>query len=212
MQKISILVAQNGSIFCEGIAGLIEKEGEFAVAVKTGRAQLRTELVREPDVVLLCFSSFASDGMPALLQDIKKVAPKARILVVLEEDIPDEALMHFLMLGADGYLRKSATSHQLVEAIRAIHAGGIWAERPLLNKFIKSPILGLDVESKLQQIRVSLSRREKEIISFLFLGLSNKAIADRIYISERTVKSHFYRIFRKMNVKTRGQALALLSH
>ncbi len=211
VQKVSILVAQNGSLFCEGIAGLIEKEGGFAVTVRSGVAQLRSELVRRPDVVLLCSSFFTPDGMPAVLQDIKKTAPQARILIVLEEDILDEALMHFLMLGADGYLRKSATSCQLVEAIRAIHAGGIWAERPLLNKFIKSPILGFDVETKLLQIKVPLTPREKEIISLLFLGLSNKAIADRIYISEKTVKTHFNSIFRKLEVKSRAQALAFLS-
>ncbi len=212
MQKISLLVAQNGSIFCEGIAGLIEREGQFGVTVKTGPEKLRSELVRKPDVVLLFSSSFTPDGTPAVLQEVKKAAPKTRILVVLEEDIPDEALMHFLRLGADGYLRKSATSHQLAEAIRAIHAGGIWAERPLLNKFIKSPLLGFDMETKLEQIKVPLTRREREVTSLLFLGLSNKAIADRIYISEKTVKAHFNSIFRKLNVKTRAQALALLSH
>ena len=212
MQKVGVLVVQNGSIFCEGIAGLIEKAGEFAVTVKSGLAQVRSELVRKPDVVLLCSSFSTPDGVPALLQDIKKTAPKARILIVLEEDMLDEALMHFLMLGADGYVSKAATSRQLVEAIRSIHAGGIWAERSLLNKFIKSPILGFDVETKLHKIKVPLTPREKEIVSLLFLGLSNKAIADRLYISEKTVKTHFNSIFRKLRVKTRAQALAFLSH
>ncbi len=213
MQKISILVAQGSSIFCEGIVGLLKRDGNFTVTAQTaGLAHLRSELVRNPDVVLLCSSFFTPDGTLAVLQYIKKTAPKTRVLVVLEEDILDEAIMHFLMLGADGYLRKSATSHQLVEAIRAIHAGGIWAERPLLNKFIKSPLLGFDVETKLERIDIPLTRREREITSLLFLGLSNKAIADRVYISEKTVKAHFNSIFRKLNVKTRAQALALLSH
>lgn len=212
MQKVSILVAQNSSIFCEGIAGLIEKGEEFTVTAKpSGLAQLKRELARRPDVVLLCSSLVTADGMPTVIQEIKKAAPNARILVFLEEDILDEAIMHILMLGADGYLRKSATSRQLVEAIRAVHAGGIWAERPLLNKFIKSPVLSIDVETKLAQIKVPLTPREQEIVSLLFLGLSNKAIAERFYISEKTVKSHFNSIFRKLNVKTRTQALAFLS-
>ncbi len=213
MQKISILAAQNSSIFSEGIIGLIKSNGDFTVTVKTARlAQLRSELVRKPDVILLFSSLVTADGMPAILQEVKRTAPNARILVVLEENVLDQAIMHLLMLGADGYLRRSATSHQLVEAIRAIHAGGIWAERPLLNKFIKSPLLGFDVETKLEQVEVPLTRREKEIISLLFLGLSNKAIAERIYISEKTVKAHCHSIFRKLNVKTRAQAVAFLSH
>ncbi len=212
MQKVSILVAQNGSIFCEGIAGILEREGEFAIIVKSGLAQLRSELVRKPDVVLLCTSFFAPDGMPTVLQEIKKTAPKARTLIVLEEHILDEDIMNFLILGADGYIRKSANSQQLFEAIRAIHSGGIWAERPLLNKFIKFPLRGHNVDTKLHQLKVSFTPREKEIVSFLFLGLSNKAIADRINISEKTVKTHFNSIFKKLRVKTRVQALAFLSH
>lgn len=212
MRKVSILVAQNNSIFCEGIAGLVEKEGNFSVTAKpSGLAQLKRELVRRPDVVLLCSSLFTAEGMLSVIQEIKKTAPKTRILVVLEEEIPDEAIMHILALGADGYLLKSATYRQLVQAIRAVHAGGIWAERPLLNKFIKSPVLSFDMETKLSQVKVPLTPREMEIVSLLFLGLTNKAIADRFYISEKTVKSHFLHIFRKLNVKTRTQALAFFS-
>lgn len=211
MQKVGILVVQNSSIFCEGIAGLLERCGEFIVTARpSGLAQLKRELVRRPDIVLLCTSPFPIAGMPSVIQEIKKTAPNARILVVFEEDIRDESIMHILMLGADGYLRKSATSSQLVEAIRAVHAGAIWAERPLLKKFIKSPLISLDVETKLAQINDPLTPREKEITSLLVLGLSNKAIAERFYISEKTVKSHFNSIFRKINVKTRTEALAIL--
>jgi len=212
-QDISILIARDQSLFCEGISGLMEKESTFRIIGKAdGRTQLMNGLGGSPDVVILCSPLFAPEELPAMIQDIKKQCPDIRVLIVLEEAMPDEALMHFLMLGADGYLMRSATSGQLTEAVRAIYSGGVWAERSLLNKFVKAPVLSVDVEEKLSQVQDSLTKREREIISLLFLGLANKTIADRLYISEKTVKTHLNSIFRKLKVKNRSQVLAFLIH
>lgn len=211
MKGINVLIARDQSFFCEGISGLIEKESTFHIMGKVeGRAQLMKDLGESPDVVVLCSPLFPPEELPAMIQDIKKMSPNVRVLIVLEEEMPDEALMHFLMLGADGYLMRSATTGQLTEAVRAIYAGGVWAERSLLNKFVRAPVLSADVESKIAQLSEPLTKREKEIISLLFLGLSNKTIADRLYISEKTVKTHLNSIFRKLKVKNRSQVLAVL--
>ncbi|MGE5892915.1 MAG: response regulator transcription factor [bacterium] len=213
MRAIRLFVAQDDSLFCEGVTGLIRKESTMDIIGTAGTAvQLKKGLARHPDVVVLCSSPFSAEELPKLVQETKKKASAIKILLVMEEEVPDEALMHFLMLGIDGYLRRSATAKQLLDAIRSVHAGGVWAERSLLNKFIKSPVLSMDVEAKLSKIEEPLTNREKEIISLLFLGLPNRAIADRLYISEKTVKTHFNNIFKKLKVKNRAQVLSLLIH
>lgn len=213
VKDINILIARDQSLFCEAISGLVEKESAFHIIGNAeGRVQLMEDLGGSPDVVILCSPLFAPEEIPDMIQDIKKKRPDVRVLIILEEEMPDDALMHILMLGADGYLMRSATSGQLAEAIRAIYAGRVWAERSLLSKFVKAPVLNMDVEEKLTQVKEPLTKREKEITSLLFLGLSNKTIADRLFISEKTVKTHLNSIFRKLKVKNRSQVLAFLIH
>lgn len=198
-------------MFCEGLTSLVRKDADIEVIAQVEEVPpVKSMVSGRPDVIILCSSLFDADELPRIVQQFKRRSSGLKILIVLKEDLADEALMHFLMIGADGYIRKSASSDQLIQAIRAVFSGGVWAERNLLNKFVKSPVLSLDVEQKLSQFKEPLTKREKEIISFLFLGLSNRAIGDRLFISEKTVKTHLGSIFRKMSVSNRSQVLAFL--
>ncbi|MGW8272222.1 MAG: response regulator transcription factor [Thermodesulfovibrionales bacterium] len=210
-KSIRVLIARDSSLFCEGLIGLIGKDSAIEVVAQVEElSQVKSIAAGRPDVLVLCSSLFSAEELPSIVQTLKRKSGVLKILILLKEDLADEALMHFLMIGADGYVRKSASSDQLIQAIRAVFAGGVWAERGLLNKFVKSPVLSLDVEQKLLKFKDPLTRREKEIISLLFLGLSNRAIGDRLFISEKTVKTHLGSIFRKMNVSNRSQVLAFL--
>jgi DNA-binding NarL/FixJ family response regulator len=117
------------------------------------------------------------------------------------------------MRGIDGYVKRSAKLEQLVEAIRSVHAGNIWADRKLLEKFIRYPSVETSsLESRLSQLENPLTKREKDVISFLIRGLPNKRISHAMHISEKTVKTHLNNIFKKMNVSNRTEVVSMLIH
>ena len=123
----------------------------------------------------------------------------------------DTTLMQYMMQGVDGYIKRKEKLKHVIEAIRTVHAGSIWAERKLLQQFVRySPILAQDLDSKLSKLDNPLTKREREIVTFLFHGLSNRSISCTLNISEKTVKSHLQNIFKKMKVSSRTQVISSL--
>jgi LuxR family transcriptional regulator of csgAB operon len=100
----------------------------------------------------------------------------------------------------------------MVRAVRAVHAGEIWAERRILEKAIAQPMLLPETLQTHVPGLPPLTNREMEMLTMVLQGASNREIANSSSISERTVKTHLYRVYRKLNVKSRTKAIALLSH
>jgi len=100
----------------------------------------------------------------------------------------------------------------MIKAVRAVHGGEIWAERRILEKAIANPMLLPETLQSHIPGLPPLTNREMEVLTMVLQGASNREIADSSSISERTVKTHLYRVYRKLNVKSRTKAIALLSH
>jgi two-component system response regulator DegU len=213
MKTIKVLVAYDSCIFCEAISKLLQKEPDIEVV---GRSEDCPEVMQDldhgPDVLILGPSLFDPAELPKRVLEIKGRSPRTRILLFLDEEISDISLMRFLMQGGiDGYIRSSDTSTHLIAAVRSVSAGNIWADRKLLNKFVHCPPLpATTAEARLSQMGDHLTKREKEIISLLLLGLPNKALSERLNISEKTVKTHLNSIYRKMKVNNRTQVVTSL--
>lgn len=214
MHTIRVLIAYNNFIFCEGISELLQKEDDLEIVGKiVDGTEILDHLHQKPDVFILDPSLFSLEELPGILHKIKEKSPKIKILLCLKEELPEQLLVNFLMFGVDGYIKRSINAKHLIAAIRAVYAGDIWAERSLLNKFVTCPTIFVTaMESKLASLDNPLTKREKEIVSLLLLGLSNRTIADRLHICEKTVKTHFNSIFKKMKVKNRSQLVAFLIH
>lgn len=211
---IRTVISCSSSIFCEGMAAQLEKEKDIEVIGKIEDGALTCKCVSlKPDVIILDPLLFRSEEVEQVVKELKLKSPRTRILLLfLETAMSDRCLMQCMARGVDGYIKREAKLTQLVDAVRTIFAGNIWAERKLLDKFVRyAPLLlSSDLESKLSKLENPLTQREKDITSLLFLGLPNKHISDKLHISEKTVKTHLNNIFKKMKVSSRTQVIVAL--
>lgn len=213
MKTIKVILSCNSPLFCEGMAARLQQEEDFEVVGKIeDRSQAVHSLNLHPDVIIVDPLLFSSEELPRLVHTLKTKSPRTKILLLfLEKEMSEDVLMQYMLGGVDGYIKREAKLQQLVEAIRTVHAGNIWAERKLLDKFVRcSPAPVSDLESTLSRLENPLTKREKEIINYLFLGLPNKRISHKLHISETTVKTHLNNIFKKMKVHNRTQVVSTL--
>lgn len=214
MKTIRVAIAYDGSLFCEGLRELLRKEQDIDVAaVSEDGTEITRTLPGDVDVLILDHSFFTEEEVPKVVHTLKAKISGLKILMFLEGHEPDDLLMHYLMLGVDGYVKGSMTALRLVEAIRSVYAGTLWAERKLLSRFVMHPLLPV---SELREIASRtddpLTKREREIISLLMHGLSNRVLSERLHISETTVKTHLNNIYKKMKVNNRTQLVTTVIH
>jgi DNA-binding NarL/FixJ family response regulator len=143
---------------------------------------------------------------------VQAKSPRTGIIYILQRSPSDEDLISDIKTGIRGYLRTTDSPAFMIKAIQCVFDGGIWAERRVLEKTIVNPmILTESLQGHLPAAIPSLTNREKEMLAHVLKGASNREIAVSSSISERTVKTHLYRVYRKLNVKSRTKAIALLS-
>jgi DNA-binding NarL/FixJ family response regulator len=212
MKAIRVILSCSSPIFCEGIIALLQKEADIGIVGKIDNgSQALKGMGLRPDVYILDPLLFKDEELLRIIHELKIRSPRVMILLLIAANIPDKTLMHYMMAGVDGYVNTTAKLNQLVDAIRTVHAGNIWADRKLLDKFVRySPFIMSDIEARLSKLEHPLTKREKEIIHTLFLGMPNKHISQRLHISEVTVKTHLNNIFKKMNVHNRTQVVSAL--
>lgn len=142
-----------------------------------------------------------------LVKDIHDRYPSARQLVVAEK-FSEGSAFTLLRLGAKGLLSYEEARHQLPEALEAVASGGFWVPRPLLSRFVDS-ILSLVGGHRSLRGPADLSRREREVLDPLLENLANKEIAQKLHISERTVKFHVSSLLNKFGVRRRSDLILL---
>jgi two-component system nitrate/nitrite response regulator NarL len=146
-------------------------------------------------------------GVEALVAKIIQRYPSARLLLVGREFTHDIACP-LLRLGVKGLLQHSQLADQLERALQSLAAGGYWVPRTLLTKFVES-VLKKTSHSMSMSSRAGLTRREKEVIQGVLDNLTNKEIASKLNISERTVKFHVSNLLQKFNVRRRADLIVL---
>ncbi len=207
MDKIKVVLADAQAIVREGTRLLLEREADMAIV---GEATTGEEVVRlveslKPDVVLLDIAMPKLDGTE-VTRRIKSRFPSVAILVLTAFDA-EESVFALLEAGAAGYLLKNSFSREVVEAIRAVHAGESVLHPSIARKVIQRAIRGT---AKLPGIPAGavLSRREIEVLKLAARGRSNTEIAGDLGVSVRTVQGHINGIFRKLGVDSRTRAVS----
>jgi two-component system NarL family response regulator len=194
--RMSILIADDHSVVRAGLVSLIEDKVDMRVVGEASNGREAVELWKKhrPDVTLLDLRMPELDGVSAI-KAIRAADEKARIIVLTTYD-GDEDIYRAIQAGAKGYLLKDVPREALMDCIRRVHRG--------------DTCVPIHLAAKLAQ-RVSgetLSEREIEVLKLMAQGKSNKEIGSALFISEGTVKSHLKRIFGKLGVISRTEAVA----
>lgn len=200
-----LLVVDDHALVRSGIVGLLEA-AELEVVGEAGDGLEAVELVRrlQPDVVLMDIRMPGLDGIEATRR-IAGAPGAPRVLVLTTFDL-DEYVYRALQAGASGFLLKDAPPERLVEAVRTIARGeSLLAPsltRRLIERYLAAPPPGARAEAALD-----LTPREREVWALLARGLSNQEIGGELFLSEATVKAHITRLFAKLGVRDRVQAV-----
>jgi DNA-binding NarL/FixJ family response regulator len=206
MKKITVLLADNHSLYREGTRSIIEKEPGIEVIGEASDGAETIRLVNEmrPDIVLIDIAIPKIDAIQAARR-IKADCPQTAVLVLTADD-NDHYIVSLLEAGAAGYLLKNVNGTDLINAIHAVHAGEAVLHSAIARKIFNR--LGFR-ERRLQYEThgSDLSKREMEILTHAAGGMSNQDIAVRLYLSHRTVQAHLANIFRKMGVGSRTEAV-----
>ena len=211
---IQVLVVDDHTLFRRGLIALLSQDARFAVcseAADMGEA-LRCLDKHQPQVILLdnhMPGVRGIDGIPSL----KEAAPRSRIMMLTVSENEDD-LVNALRAGADGYLLKTNESEQLTDSIVKLLAGESVVSPEMTSKLVAAlrsqpvatPNATTPEHAEANRLFEELSTREREILSQIAQGLSNKVIGRNLDIAETTVKNHVQHILRKLSLASRVQA------
>lgn len=206
--KIRVVIAGEHRLLREGLHLLLccEKGIEIVGEAATGPQTIDVISKLKPDVVLLDTAIPGMDGIKAIQPTIQNSQDTK--LLMIGGYVDEASLFMALKAGVKGYLSKDAGLGELVKAIRTAHRGELWIERKLIARFFGGEATADAGEEDIDdRIKPELTPREREVLVRLTTGCSNKELAECLFISEKTVKSHLNSIFRKLNVTRRLQAI-----
>lgn len=183
---------------------LLEQEPAISVVGEAadGLQAISMAETLQPDILLLDIQMPGLGGIEALLH-IHKKSPRTRVLI-LSGFSNDEFMIQALQLGARGYLEKTLSHKDVAKAIRAIYNGEIWADRKVLTQVMENLYRKVHgVNAPFLETQETLTDRERDIVRWVIQGMTNKEIAARLGISDKTVKTHLSNIFSKLKINRR---------
>jgi DNA-binding NarL/FixJ family response regulator len=197
--RIKILIVDDHTVVRDGLVAIMKQEPDMDVVGETGDGNEAVELWKKhrPDVTLMDLCLPGLDGVNAIY-GIRAISPEARIIVLTTFD-GDEDIYRGMRAGAKSYLLKDVRREELFQCVREVHAGRTFIP-PAIAAKLAERIPG-----------ENLSPREMEVLKLLADGKPNKLIGAALDISEVTVKSHVQALFKKLNVLSRTEAIAVAS-
>jgi len=202
--KLTVLIADDHPLMREALHRALEGEEDIEVVAEASDGEEAVKFASElkPNVAVMDIVMPKLSGIEAT-RKIKEIAPDTAILILTAYD-DDEYILGLLDAGAAGYLLKSARGHDLVGAIRAIRSGESVLHPKIIAKLLKRATIAPAGEHKASEL---LSEREAEVLKLVTSGMSNKEIAEKLFLSQRTIKAHLTNIFNKLNVASRSEAI-----
>ena len=206
MSAIRVVLADDHPVVRKGIRDILEMDRDITIIgeASTGEQAVVMAQQLDPDIVLMDVRMPGMDGIAALEAN-KRVSSRTSVIMVTLYDDPDY-LMRAVSAGAAGYILKDASRDELVRAVRVTAEGGAIIAPSMLPQLLKRMSHLLAENAPSNPPRVRLSEREIEVLRLMAEGLTNQEIAERLFLSPTTVKTHVQNILQKLDVSDRTQA------
>jgi DNA-binding NarL/FixJ family response regulator len=199
---IRIVVVDDHALFRAGLVNLLSDFPEFEIVGEAGNGKEALEVIAdvEPDLVLLDVNMPVMDGVETVAELKKNHKTRVLMLTISKHE---EDLFGAIAAGADGYLLKNAEPEDLKKSILAVHDG-----KAILSPDVTAKVLKAVISKQGYVPDAGLSKREIEVLESLAQGMTTTQIADHLYISENTVKTHVRRILEKLDAGNRTEAVS----
>lgn len=208
MQNISVLVVDDHTLMRQGLRRILEESGMTVIGEAENGAQavdLATRL--DPDVILMDIQMPGMDGIEAT-RNIKKVKDDATVVILTMHE-EEQFLFEAVKAGAIGYLLKSRAPQELIQVIEAANEGLSLLQPSMASKLLTEFSELQKKQDEKTKHYAALTSREREVLSFIAKGMSNKEIAAQLFISDKTVKNHLSNIFEKLHINDRTSAAVM---
>jgi two-component system, NarL family, response regulator LiaR len=211
-ELIKVLIVEDHEITRVGLKLTLGQIQGISVVgeAEDGRSAVQRVIDLQPQVVLMDIGLPMIDGIEATSQ-IKAQAPSTRIIMLTSHD-NDRDIFAALGAGADGYCLKEVSSNQLALAIKTVADGAAWLDPGIASRVLRASAMSAPAQtpeqlaSKQQAGSARLSQREIEVLNLVVEGLSNQEIAEKLFLSVETIKTHMRHIMEKLAVSDRTQA------
>jgi NarL family two-component system response regulator LiaR len=203
MEQITVLIVDDHQVVRQGVRTFLESQPDITVVAEAETGEVATQLAAEyaPDVVLMDLLMPGIDGVTAT-QQVKQASPRTQV-IVLTSYHQDEHIFPAIRAGALSYLLKDTGPQELVEAVRKASRGEVVLHPRVAARMVQE-LHGANQDTA--QPLTTLSDRELEVLRLVADGLTNAQIAERLVISDKTVKSHVSNILSKLHLADRTQA------
>jgi len=200
---IKLLIADDHTLIRDGLQKIINMDDTITIVGEASDGEEAVALAdkTKPDVILMDINMPRVNGIEAAKRVKEQVPGVAIIILTIHED--REYIVELLHTGVSGYLLKDISADELLEIIKKVAAGETIIDQRVGGKLMEE----WQSFASAQDIRHKLSERELEVLREIVKGESNKTIAEKLFISEKTVKNHATNIFRKLDVNDRTQAV-----
>jgi DNA-binding NarL/FixJ family response regulator len=208
-EKINILLAEDDTLLRRSLAELLQLEPDFRLVgqVSSGALAVAEAERARPDVVLMDIQMPQMDGIEATRR-IKAARPETEV-VILTKFGDDENVFAAIKAGAIGYLLKDAGLEEIRASIRAAHQKEGSLSPAIVARVLREFGRLTQAAQENRALFAELTRREVEVLELLGMGLRNRAIAERLFLSEKTVRNHVSSIFQKLQINDRTEAALL---
>ncbi|NIP29762.1 MAG: response regulator, partial [Candidatus Dadabacteria bacterium] len=198
-EVISVGILASPRLVLEGIKNIVDKQSDFNIVFEETEASKLVDNIDQTKPDIVCIENNVPDlDLTNTLDHIENKGYSTKVILLLNK-FNNAYLINTLASGVKGCLTSTSESIQLVQAIRTVHNGNIWLEIDTLNQIL--PKMASHVKKKRHSLAShNLTRREEEIAKLILKGNSNKKIASKLYITEKTVKTHLTKIFKKLGI------------
>ncbi|RDH83973.1 MAG: hypothetical protein DIZ80_07510 [endosymbiont of Galathealinum brachiosum] len=203
----------------DGMVSIIGNSGENFEVIKIASPDESSgsrccELLKKHNVNLILMHQSAISGQAsAYIKSLQAASREAKILI-FGQNMPDDFLYNMLRYGVHGYINEHMKGSHLIDAIKHVMQGRVWAERHILESFAHNAIeleslIEDIIKSKIEHLGETLTARETQVLQLVLNGLATREIAHELHLSEQSVKLHLGRIFKKFEVTNRSQMILL---